>query len=90
MPNLFSRLDHEIMRVAAEAPDADLFSLEILGPFDLRLTENTVGQNVFYTANKNQIGETLDVGPHIADRAGAPESPRRRSMSRRLPPATTG
>ena len=65
----FERLNREIMGVAAESADGDLFAFEILGPFDIRLAENAVRQKVFYAADENQVGEALNVGAHIADRA---------------------
>src|SRR5262249_60637349 len=61
------RLDEKIMLVAANSPDADFFPFEIFGSFHLRLAEHTVGENILYTADENEIGEALNVGPHITD-----------------------
>ena len=55
------------MRVTAEPPDAYFFTSEILGPFNLRLTEHAVSQDVFYTTDKNQVRESLNVCANIAD-----------------------
>src|SRR5262249_50041123 len=75
------RLDDKIMRVAAKSPDADFFPFEILGSFHLRLAEHAVGQNILYTADENEIGEALNVGPHVTDCAWLLGSLRRRSTS---------
>ncbi len=58
------------MRVAAEPTDADFLSLQILRALDIGLTENTVSQEVFYAADKNQVGKALNNGADVADCPG--------------------
>ena len=57
------------MSVPAESPYGYFFAFKILRALDLRLGDNAVGQKVFNTADEYQVGEALDVGPHIADGA---------------------
>jgi hypothetical protein len=52
------------MAVTADAPHTDSLSLEVLRPFDVRLTHNAVGENVLDRADKNKIGIAGKVGPH--------------------------
>src|SRR5689334_570878 len=76
------------MTVAADAPDPDAFSFEILRTFNVWLTHNAVGENVFNRADKNKIGIASKIGPHgtfAADNTDIPVATahRRRDDARR-------
>ena len=57
------------MSVAAESSYGHLFAFKILRALDVGFADNAMGQKVFYTADEDQVGETLDVSAHITDRA---------------------
>jgi hypothetical protein len=58
------------MRVAAYSPDADPFTFKIFRSFDFRFAKETMSQDIFHAADKNDICRTLNVGAYIADPAG--------------------
>ena len=64
------RLNGEIMRVAADAADADPFALQILRLFDIAAGDQGLGHDIFHPADENHIGGALHIGRDIADAAG--------------------
>ncbi len=57
------------MRRRADARYANLFTAQILQPFDFRLGENALGEMIFDSRDKHQITVTAHRGAHDADAA---------------------
>jgi hypothetical protein len=52
----------EVVGVTADAVDADFFALEVFPPFDLRLGQEAMGQDILDAADKDKIRGALNVG----------------------------
>ena len=63
------RLHREIVRVAADARDADTLAFELLGPFDIGLGENAVGQQALDATDQDRVFVSLHDRPGNARRA---------------------
>src|SRR3989304_7478287 len=55
------------MSVTADARPADLFTLEIFRPLEIRSSDDAVRQDIFVATNKDEVGGSLGEGPHQAD-----------------------
>ena len=47
------------MGVTPEPGETPFFALEVLRSFDVRLSQDAMGQGVFSTGNENQFGDPL-------------------------------
>ena len=60
--SLPQNLNGEVVGVTADAVDADFFALEVFHPFDLRLGQEAMGQDILDAADKDKIRGALNVG----------------------------
>src|SRR5262249_23781538 len=79
----------EIVRVAADAADTDSLAFQIFRSFDVRLSHDAMGKDIFHRTDKNEIGIAAQVStdlPFAADdrhTAIAPAHRRRHDAGRR-------
>ena len=58
------------MRVAADAADADPFTLQILRLLDIATRDQGLGHDVFHAAGENHVSRSFYVSGDVADTAG--------------------